>query len=303
LVSGEGGVQLNAESGRSASIPDQWLVIEVTAPAEAEDATVETLLDLGGRAVEQRDGLIITHVDVSGEPEAVVCTVRERLARAGFDAVGVEWRWQPHEAWEELWKQGLGLRVVTERIGVLPSWCEPEPPLPEVTITIDPGMAFGTAEHATTRGCLRLLDRAVRSGQRILDAGSGSAILSIAAVKLGARTVKAVELDPYACEAALENVQRNSAVAVDILNDSVTPEWLATQASFDGVLANMQTSILNPLLRSFRKSLVEGGWMILSGVLDVEWDGLQAATEAAGFSLVEVDSEGEWRSGWFIAVE
>jgi ribosomal protein L11 methyltransferase len=279
------------------------LVIEVAAPAEAEDPTVETLLDLGGRAVEQRDGLIITHIDPELEPEAVVVAVRERLGRAGFDTVGVTWRWQPHEAWEELWKQGLGLRRVTERIGVLPSWCEAESPLPEVTITIDPGMAFGTAEHATTRGCLRLLDRAVQSGQRLLDAGSGSAILSIAAVKLGARTVKAVELDPYACEAALENVQRNDAGSVDLLNDSVTPEWLATQASFDGVLANMQTAILNPLLTSFKKALVANGWLILSGILDVEWDELQAATESAGFTLVEVDSEGEWRSGWFIATE
>jgi len=249
-------------------------VIEVDAPAEAEDPTVETLLELGGRAVEQRDGKVITHLDSSAEPHDVVRVIRERLARAGFHAVEVGWRWQAHEAWEELWKQGLGLRRVTDRIGVLPSWCDAEPAMPEVTLAIDPGMAFGTAEHATTRGCLRLLDRAVESGQRLLDAGSGSAILSIAAVKLGASAVKAVESDPYACEAALENVARNDAGAVDILNDTVTPEWLATQASFDGVVANLQTSILSPLLGSFRKSLVTNGWMILSGVLDVEWAGL-----------------------------
>jgi ribosomal protein L11 methyltransferase len=277
--------------------------VEVSVPPEAEDATVETLLDLGGGAVEQRDGLIITHIDPTVEPEAVVRAILARLGRAGFDAVTVEWRWQPHEAWEELWKQGLGMRRVTDRIAVLPSWCEAELPLPEVTIMIDPGMAFGTAEHATTRGCLRMLDRAVAPGQRLLDVGSGSAILSIAAVKVGARSVKAVEVDPYSCEAALENVRRNDAGEVDIINDAVTPEWLATQAPFDGVLANMQTSILIPLLCSFRKSLVSQGWMILSGILEVEWGELQAATEHAGFRLVAVDSEGEWRSGWFIATK
>lgn len=279
------------------------MVIEVDAPAEAEDAAVETLLAMGGRAVEERDGLIITHIDPEVEPESLVDRIRERMGRAGFSDIGVEWRWQPHEDWEELWKQGLGLRRLTDRIGVIPSWCEPDEPLPEITITIDPGMAFGTAEHATTRGCLRLLDRAVQPGQRLLDAGSGSAILSIAAVKLGARSVKAVELDPYACGAALENVHRNDAGAVDILNDSVTPEWLATQASFDGVLANMQTFILYPLLDAFHRSLVAGGWLILSGILDTEWADLQAASAGAGFTLVDCDSEEEWRTGWFIASE
>ena len=278
-------------------------MIEVAISKEAEDATVEALFDLGGRAVEQRKGLILTHLEPVASPEATVASLRDRLRQAGFDDVPVEWRWQPHEAWEELWKQGLGLRRVTSRLGVLPSWCEPEEALPEITIIIDPGMAFGTAEHATTRGCLRLLDRAVQPGQRLLDAGSGSAILSIAAVKLGARSVKAVELDPYACEAALENVARNDAGAVDILNESVTPEWLATQAPFQGIVANMHTNVLIPLLLSFRRALVDGGWLVLSGILDTDWAELHAAAASRGLSFVDVDVEDEWRSGWFSATE
>ena len=274
-------------------------MVEVEAPAEAADAATEALLALGGRAVEESDGRIRTHLPPVDDPDGLVTELGGRLRSAGFDGARVEWRWQEHRAWEELWKQGLGLRRITDRIAVLPSWHTPREELPEITLVIDPGMAFGTAEHATTRSCLRLLETVVSPGDRILDAGSGSAILSIAAAKLGAREIEAIELDPYACEAALENVRINEVRGIELINEAVSFEWLATRAPYDGIVANIQFEILKPLLAPFAEALAPGGWLILSGVLKTEWDALQAAAASEGLSLVDSDAEDEWRSGRF----
>jgi len=280
-------------------VPQRWLVLEVLTPGAAEDAATEELLALGGRAVEQSEDRIRTHLEPVEDPDALAAELRRRLEVAGFAGSRVEWHWQEHRDWQELWKQGLGLRRITDRIAVLPSWHAPGEELPEITLVIDPGMAFGTAEHATTRSCLRLLEGAVRSGDRILDAGSGSAILSIAAVKLGAGEVEAVETDPYACEAALENVHTNEAPGIHVINAAVSAEWLVTRAPYDGIVGNIQLFVLAPLLEHFRGRLKPEGWLILSGILVSEWDELQAAARSAGFSLQESEVEGEWRSGLF----
>ncbi len=265
------------------------------------EAAVDALLEMGGRAVQETPESVVTHLTPPDDLDATLSKLRRRLLALGIPDPELVHAWQPHEAWEKLWKQGLGLRRVTDRIGVLPSWCSPEESLPEITIVIDPGMAFGTAEHATTRGSLRLLDQAVSAADRILDAGAGSAILSIAAAKLGAKQVTAVELDPYACEAARDNVRRNGARGVDVVQAEITPGWLAAAGSFDGIVANMQTGIILPLLRPFRRALAEHGWLIVSGVLADEWPRIQAAAAGSGLSLVSVDAEEEWRSAWFSA--
>ncbi len=256
---------------------------------------------MGGRAVQETPESVVTHLTPPDDLDAKLSALRGRLLARGIPDPEVTHAWQPHEAWEKLWKQGLDLRRVTDRIGVLPSWCRPEESLPEITLVIDPGMAFGTAEHATTRGSLRLLDQAVSAADRILDAGAGSAILSIAAAKLGAKRVTAVEIDPYACEAARDNVRRNEVRVVDVVEAEITPGWLAAAGPFDGIVANMQTGIILPLLRPFRRVLAEDGWLIVSGVLADEWPRIQAAAAGSGLSLVSVDAEEEWRSAWFSA--
>jgi ribosomal protein L11 methyltransferase len=161
-------------------------------------------------------------------------------------------------------------------------------------------MAFGTAEHATTRGCLRLLDRRVREGDRIADIGSGSGILSIAAAHLGAREVLGIEVDPMACEAAQENLLANGVEGrVRIVVDEIQGSDPIPQAPYQGIVANIQRFILVPLLPSFRASMDQGAWMILSGILLEEREELLRATAEAGFTLDEEDQEGEWWSGVF----
>jgi len=215
--------------------------------------------------------------------------------------VDVESRWCAHEDWAETWKRGLEPRHLTERLVVTTTWQPVEEGPGRLVLVIDPGMAFGTAEHGTTRGCLRLLDGAVTPGDRLLDVGAGSGILGIAAARLGADEVLALEGDPLAVEALAENVALNGVSA----RVAWRLAWadVATLAELeprDGVVANIEAGILRPLLPGFAAAVKPGGWLILSGILETEWDGMRTDAEAAGFRCSAVDADGEWRSGLFV---
>ena len=282
--------------------PDRWLALSVDriSPITSE-LLVEALLGLGARGVQEVEGRLITYVPPPGDPEAFVRRAQDVLRKAtGLDHVPLAWHWQEHRDWSVLWRQGLGPRTITDRLVVTPSWCEAEAPEGAVLVTIDPGMAFGTAEHETTRGALRLMDRALSPGESLLDAGCGSAILAISAARLGARHVLAVDMDPYACEAARENAVVNGVTdSVRVEDADVTPDWLYGRGPFDGILANIHTGVLVPLLESFAGALRSGGWMILSGITEEEWRGVSRSAALLGFGLEDVDEEGGWRTGWF----
>jgi len=285
----------------------RWLELRarVHDDPDAVGLLAEELVGMGGRAVEERDGWLVTHLPERGDLAAFRTRARERLRLAtGSDALELELDWQPHEEWAETWRRGLAARRITDRLVVRPSWV----PFPEArpgdrVIVLDPGMAFGTAEHGTTRGCLRLLDEAVRAGDRILDVGAGSGILSIAAILVGAEAVHAVEMDELACEALAANVEANDAAGrVRWTREQVDSEWLERAGPVDGVVANIEAGVLRPLLPGFRAALNPGGWLILSGLLGDEWPGMRGRAERAGFYGVRVDEDAEWRSGLFRVV-
>ncbi|HUF76874.1 MAG TPA: 50S ribosomal protein L11 methyltransferase [Longimicrobiales bacterium] len=281
----------------------RWLELSARRPV-AEDLAplvVEALLSLGGRAAEEREGWLLTHLPAPDELDAFLAEARRAIeAATGIDGIEVRGVWREHEDWSETWKRGLGPRRITDRILVHPSWLPAPGDTPPATIVLDPGMAFGTAEHGTTRGCLRLLDRAVRPGDTAVDVGAGSGVLAIAAVLLGAASCTAIEADPLSCEALRENVERNHvADRVRCVEARVDAKELARLAPVAGVVANIETGVLRPLLGGFARALAPGGWLILSGILEAEWPALRADAEAAHFRFVDLDADGEWRSGLF----
>ena len=283
--------------------PLRWLVLRARALAGVPDdgLVADALLSLGGRAVQLDGSWWVTHL-----PEADVDTAESRIWRdrvAGYlppGGVEVETEWQEHGDWAELWKRGLEPRRVTPRLVVTPSWCTPELEAGDLVITLDPGMAFGNAEHGTTRGCLRLLDEVVRPGSRILDVGAGSAVLSIAAALMGAHEVTAIESDPLAIPAAIENVRENGVEdRVKVVEARASASGLAALGQHDGVVANIQRGILESLLPGLAAAVRPGGWLILSGIPTEEWAEMSTATARAGFLPKKVDEDGEWRSGVF----
>ena len=258
------------------------------------------LVSLGGRAVEERDGWFVTHLPEPPDPEAFVESVVPRLSDALGTPVTVAFGLCDAEDWAETWKRGLRPRRLTRRLWVTPSW-EPAGAGPEeIVVVVDPGMAFGTAEHGTTRGVLRLLDRVLVAGDRVLDVGSGSAILAVAAALLGAREVVAFEGDPVAAEYARENIERNGVSdRVRWIEAWADSDRLRDFSPVDGIVANIECAALRRLLEGCREALRPGGWMILSGIQVDEWESFALSVVHLGFVLEAVDADGEWRSGRF----
>lgn len=305
--------------------PERWLVLRVERPSDpgAAELAVEALLELPVRGVEERDEHFLVYLPSpdGGDPSPAgddpspagndpspagggsdrivgrVAAVLEQVVGAPLD---IEVRWQPHEEWEESWRRGLAPRRVTSRLVVSPSWMDPELRPGELLVVVDPGMAFGTAEHPTTRGSLRLLDRLVEPGDRIADVGAGSGILSIAAARLGASEVVALELDAWSCAAARENVELNGVTdRVRVHEKAVAPGFLPDEAPFDGVVANIESGILVPLLPGFHAGLRPGGWIVLSGILTGEAADVTGAATDAGFAPeAEEEEEGWWTAAF-----
>lgn len=282
----------------------RWLELRVRHDGDEESGLApEILVELGARGVVEDGDVFVAWFEEPHHPEAFVARARERLVRdAGIAVEGISWGWQEHEDWAESWKRGLGPRRITRRIVVHPSWHVPDDLRPDdVVIVLDPGMAFGTAEHGTTRGCLRLLDGTVEPGDRVLDVGAGSGILSIAAAGLGAEEVVAVEGDHLAAEALVANLEANGVGdGMRLVTAWVTAEELAGMGLFDVVVANIETGLLAPLLPGLAAAVADDGHLVLSGILEHEWSELAAAVADLGWTPDRTDEDGEWRSGRFV---
>ncbi len=260
----------------------------------------EALRRLGGRgAAEDEEGGFVAYLPDLEEVESFVEEARREMESfTGTSSLDLSWRWQEHEEWEETWRRGFQPRRVTERLVVSPSWVDPKPGPGELVITLDPGVAFGTGEHPTTRGSLRLLDRVVEPGTRWADVGAGSGILAIALARLGASHVLAVEPDPLACTAAAENLSTNGVEAVvELLHAQATPDLLDRVGPFDGIASNIECGVILSLLGAYRRALAPEGELVVSGILHHEVEGFLQEARRLGLHLTDEDREEEWWSG------
>lgn len=285
-------------------VPERWLVLTVRVPSdEFLDDLTEGLIALGGSAVQEDGDLLTTYLPPPEDAEAFVRTAAERLdALVPGGSLDILWRWEDNEDWSRKWREGLQARRVGERVIVTPPWDEPRPGPDDVVVVIEPSMAFGTGEHETTRGALRLLQRTLRPGDRVLDVGAGSGILSIAAVLLGAGSAWGLEMDEAAAESGRENLRRNGVVGRVTLDCAkVDAELLHDQrdAPFDLILANVLSSVLCPLMPAFATALAPSGSLILGGIMKTEADDVVAAAHAADLALAAHDGEGDWWAGSF----
>lgn len=280
-------------------MPDWWRVTVSGSSAVQGALLSEQLVALGASAIEDSGGTLVTYLPATPDSDlaAVEACVAPLLAgsngRAHIERV-------PDQDWLTRWRDGLAPRRVGARLIVAPSWTEPDASAGDLVIRIDPQMAFGTGEHATTRGVLRLLQQVNVAGATVLDVGTGSAVLAIAAAKLGAADVRAVESDADAIDNAAANIGANGVAERTHLEHAlVDSRFLAGlgPAALDGILANVLSGVLVPLLPAFRAALRPHGWLILSGILATEAAAVVAAAAAAGFLLRAEDRESEWWSG------
>lgn len=282
------------------TVPSRWFVLTAHVPTDdpLRELIGEGLLALGGLSVLDEGADLVTYLPEPEDPELLAREAEVFLADwIADDAPGLSWRWQANEDWAREWRRGLAPRKVSPRLVVKPSWTDWDRGEAEVVIDIDPQMAFGTGEHATTRGCLRLLDRHLREGDRVLDVGSGSAILAIAAAKLGAAEVIAIEYDTDANINARENIDRNEVSDRITLHEAMADaELLERLGTFDLILANILSGVIRPLLPALLAGLRRDGRLIVSGILRSEREEVVAAAASTGFTLAAEDQEEDWWS-------
>lgn len=247
--------------------------------------------------------IVVAHVDPERRAEALGA-VEETIARAGESGLAtdvvVRERAAHEDEWRDVWKQFFRATRVGRTFIVRPSWDPGAVADGDRVIDLDPGRAFGTGGHATTRLVIRLAEdvaaaRAARGAavERFLDLGCGSGILSIAAARLWPDAAGvAVDIDPEATACSLENLARNQITTVDVRTGGI--EVLPDAAAFDVVLANIQADVLGRIAADVLRLVRPGGAVILSGLLGGDADPVSAVYSSAGFALVSRLDDDEW---------
>lgn len=308
----------------------KWNKYTIKTISGAEDIISATLAELGIQGVEIEDRQPLTeeekrqmfvdilpempeddgtaYVSFYLEPEqdnpAILANVREELdgLRAFMDigAGSISASETEDKDWINNWKQYFKQFYVDD-ILIIPSWEQiKEEDKDKMVLHIDPGTAFGTGMHETTQLCIRQLKKYVKSGDELLDVGTGSGILSIIALKLGAGHALGTDLDPCSVPAVEDNKRANGILEKDftmlignIIDDEKVQETVGRE-KYDLVTANILADVLVPLTPVICNHLKPGGIYITSGILDVKEEVVKEAVEKAGMTVLEVTRQGEW---------
>ncbi len=215
-----------------------------------------------------------------------------RFAALSIDAT-LEFEGMKEEDWSESWKQYYK-PIKLGRVTIVPAWEEYDADPSEIIIRMDPGMAFGTGTHETTRLVMRIMQDELKGGERVLDVGTGSGILSICASKLGAKSCNAYDIDPVAVKVAEENVKDggcdNITVGVSDLLHGVDKSC----GVYDFCVANIVSDIIIRMMPDIGSYLADGAPLILSGIIEPRADEVRACVLSHGFKIVREEKENDW---------
>jgi ribosomal protein L11 methyltransferase len=298
-----------ARSAGSSAFPDRWLELTTSAGPPGEvPLLVDALRRVGARTVERAGERVVALFPPPPDPQALLAEAAS-VIRASTSVADPELSWQrrSHADWAAAWCAAHPPERVAGRLVVAPTgtvWRGSD----DLVIRLHPAVAFGTAEHPTTRACLRMLAGHLPPDARVLDVGAGSGVLSIAAALLGAARVLALEHDPLACAAAEENAAASGvADLIDVRRRRVVSRdfgrfWppggarLRRDGPFDAILANLDATAVLRLLPGFRAVLAPTGWLAISGVVRVERTAVLEAAANEGLVPADEEMEGGWWS-------
>ena len=299
-----------------------WQELTITVSREAEEAVSNILIDLGSQGVAIDDsadylgeagpfGEVLPQVKqlntvaiTAYYPETVNLEmirqeVKEHLAQLrdfGLEIGETQLTTQQlaEEDWADNWKKYFEPARVTHDLTIVPSWTDYEATIGEKIIKLDPGMAFGTGTHPTTKMSLFVLEQILRGGETVLDVGTGSGVLSIASSLLGAKDIYAYDLDEVAVRVAQENIELNP----DMENIHVASGDLlrGVEIEADVIVANILADILVNLTDDAYRLLKDEGYLIMSGIISEKWNLVRESAEAAGFFLETHMIQGEWNA-------
>lgn len=300
----------------------EWIEISVLCDGEAAEAVAELFNRFNSRPGEAQSGAVIEvgGFDAYGELAEPVVTVRtylpaddaqrRRQIEQGLWFLGRLYpipdpviRTLAEEDWANAWRQHYQPTRVGQRLLIVPSWqadelgdaALDEAGRPLLPVILDPGMAFGTGLHPSTRLCMRALEQHLRPGEHVLDVGCGSGVLSITAARLGAGAILATDIDPIAVAATVENCQRNGVEALVTVREGSLPERAGQPAGWPVIVANILADVIVQLLVDGMARLLAGdGRLIVSGIIEPRAGDVEAALDRAGLRIVQRLSEGDW---------
>lgn len=277
-----------------------WIEVQVTATPAAVEAVAHILTEEGAAGVVEAGPAVRTaYLANQGDIEARIDRIRRSvadLARFGLDPgpADVRTRLVAEESWADSWKQYFFPTPIGARLVIRPTWCEYTPRAEDLVIDLDPGMAFGTGTHPTTRLCAEALERSVAVRSSVIDVGTGSGILAIAAALLGAARVTACDTDAVAVSVARANAAANG---VDGRIDVLEGSWdrlLERGVRGDVVVANIIASVIESMIPDVHALLNPGGRMILSGIAAFRKPGVVACLRRHGYTIAAAHEDDQW---------
>lgn len=280
-----------------------YLELAITVPADAAETVAWSLTERGvpGLVVSERapeapepsTATLKAYFPAVSPPDMAVLEagIHEGLSPFPGAEYQLSTRVVPEEDWATSWQQYWHVQRIGEGIVVRPSWEEYAPQPGEVVITLDPKQAFGTGTHPTTRLCLRAIERLMRAtpAETVYDVGAGTGILAIAAFKLGAKQVVAIDNDPVAVASAEENAA---------INESSIVNQVGSAGDFPGeadlVVANILAEVIIELASDLHRITRPGGRLVASGIISRKADDVARALSEQGFSVLGREDEGDW---------
>jgi ribosomal protein L11 methyltransferase len=269
--------------------------VHIDVPEEAAEDAGTLLWELGAEGVEERDAGTLAKGAGAGRVTLVAAFPTHEAAAEAVAELPAEWHARVEEvvgdAWRDAWKEHYRPFALTPGVVVRPPWEEYAAKPGEQVLVLEPGRAFGTGLHATTTLVARALDAEKHRlvGHHVMDVGTGSGILGLTALLLGAEHAVLTDIDPDAIEVARENAERNELLARVSLHATTD---LSAFGQFPVVVANIEARILEPMAQELIDRVLPGGLLVLSGILVGQEDGVRAAY--GKLTPVKTDTEGEW---------
>lgn len=277
-----------------------WKLI-LSLDESSRDAAAGFLFDLGAQGVEERPDGLLGWFGAEADPAALRSAAEDylrslaELPGGAAEGWGVQLEEQPDEDWNAAWKSHWRQQHVGRHLSICPSWIEPEEADTRHVLRLDPGNAFGTGTHESTSLLLEWLDElhAELPGLNVLDAGCGTGILALAALKLGAAFALGLDIEAEAVENARDNARVNGCRANSFFRVG-DPRELGTEYTFDLVLANIQRSVIEEIFPDLLRVLRPGGRLLMAGLLEHEEEAIRALAAEWRLDPPEVRRAGEW---------